>query len=507
MGLNSKDSYSSYRQIMKATSIFGGVQFINIIILIIRSKVIAILLGPLGMGILSLLNSTIGFIGSLTNFGLKTSAVKDIAASNNTKNKDEIVKTVSVIRNLVWITGFAGSFIILIFSKSLSELAFNNTDYQIAFMWLSITLLFQQLSNGQLIILQGLRKLKLLAKANTLGSFLGLIFTLPLYYIFGIKGIVPAMILTALITLILSWYFSKKIKIENINLSLKETFSNGKSMIKMGFMISLSGLLTVGIAYILRIYISQIGGIQQVGLYSAGFAIINSYVGLLFQGLATDYYPRLSSVATNNKLCNKVINQQTEIALLILGPIVVFFLIFINWIIILLYSYDFIPVNDMLYWAALGMFFKLGSWTIAFLFLAKGNGKLFFWNELFFHIYMLGLNILGYKIHGLTGLGLSFMVGYLLYLIQVYVITNIKFQFFYTINFFKIFIIQFSFAICAFFTVRFLNYSYFDSNILMYLMGIILILISILHSLREMDKRLDLKFLLRNFKTKLNDKK
>jgi len=80
----------------------------------------------------------------------------------------------------------------------------------------------------------------------------------------------------------------------------------------------------------------------------------------------------------------------------------------------------------MIYWAALGMFFKAASWAIAFVFLAKGASKLFFWNELIVNIYILILNILGYHYWGLTGLGLSFLVGYFLYLIQVYIIAQLK---------------------------------------------------------------------------------
>jgi O-antigen/teichoic acid export membrane protein len=158
-------------------------------------------------------------------------------------------------------------------------------------------------------------------------------------------------------------------------------------MLQMGFMISLSGLLAVGASYIVRIFISRTGGVEQVGLYNAGFAIINTYVGLVFTAMATDYYPRLSAVAHDNRLCKQTINQQAEIAILILAPILVVFLTFINWVVILLYSRQFIAVNGMIYWAALGMFFKAASWSIAFIFLAKGSSKLFFWNELIANIY------------------------------------------------------------------------------------------------------------------------
>jgi ABC-type branched-subunit amino acid transport system ATPase component len=55
----------SYRNVMKATSIFGGVQVFNILIAIVRSKFIALFIGPSGMGIASLLNSTLGLINGV----------------------------------------------------------------------------------------------------------------------------------------------------------------------------------------------------------------------------------------------------------------------------------------------------------------------------------------------------------------------------------------------------------------------------------------------------------
>ncbi|WP_050019956.1 oligosaccharide flippase family protein [Chryseobacterium sp. P1-3] len=83
---------SSYKQIFKATSIFGGVQVFNILISIIRSKFIAVLLGPTGMGIAGLLLSTVTLMSSLTSFGLGVSSVKDIAAAHESKKNEELLK-------------------------------------------------------------------------------------------------------------------------------------------------------------------------------------------------------------------------------------------------------------------------------------------------------------------------------------------------------------------------------------------------------------------------------
>ena len=81
------EQQKSYRQIFKATSLFGGVQVFKIIISIVRSKFVAVLLGPAGMGIAGLLTSTTGFVSALTNFGLGTSAVKNVAAASATGNE------------------------------------------------------------------------------------------------------------------------------------------------------------------------------------------------------------------------------------------------------------------------------------------------------------------------------------------------------------------------------------------------------------------------------------
>ena len=488
---------SSYRQIMKATSLFGGVQVFQIIIQIIRSKVIAILLGPAGMGIIGLLTSSIGLIGGLTNFGLGVSAVKNIAEAKGTGNKSRIATVVVVVRRLVWITGLLGAIITIIISPWLSQITFGNRDYTFAFVFVSITLLFNQLSSGQLVLLQGMRKLQYLAKANLYGSFLGLLITVPLYFKFGVDGIVPGIIIVSFISLSFSWFFARKIKIEPIKVDKAQTITESKSMIKLGFMISISGLIALGASYLVRIFISHSGSLDDVGLYNAGFAVITTYVGLVFTAMATDYYPRLSAISHDNLECKKTINQQAEIALLILAPIITVFLVFIDWGIILLYSTEFISINVMMYWAAIGMFFKAASWAIAFVFLAKGASKLFFWSELIVNIYILIFNLIGYHYLGLTGLGISFLLGYLFYFIQVYLIAKKKYEFSFESEFVKIFVLQFALSLCCFLTVKFIDRPY------AYFIGAILIAISGWYSYKELDKRLGLKQVLLKIKEKL----
>ena len=145
---------TSYRKIFKATSLFGGVQVYQILIGIIRSKFVAVLLGPAGMGIQGLYQSAIQMVQSFSSLGLSSSAVRDVSEANGSGDAHRIGLTVAVVKRLVWITGLIGLAATAVLSPVLSKTTFGNYDYVIPFIFLSVTLLLDQLSAGQRVILQ-----------------------------------------------------------------------------------------------------------------------------------------------------------------------------------------------------------------------------------------------------------------------------------------------------------------------------------------------------------------
>lgn len=485
--MTSESEKQEYKNSLKATSLFGGVQVYNIIIAILKSKVVALFLGPEGMGIYGLLTSTTGLITSATNFGLATSAVKDIAGANASGNIKRVSRTITVFRRWVWATGVLGLLVCLCLSSFWSRITFGNEDYTLAFVVLSLTLLFTQLSSGQIALLQGMRRYSLMAKSSVLGSTIGFLIALPLYYFRGIDAIVPVIVLSSLASLVLSGYFSRKVETEPIRLNWRETVEGGKGMIKMGFFIALQGLLSVGASYVVRLYIRTEGGVDEVGLYTAGFAIINTYVGLVFTAMSSEYYPRLAGYCDDPVKFNQAINQEVEISLLLLSPIIIVFIVFANIAITLLYSSKFLGIDGMLYWAILGIFFKAPAWSIAFSFIAKGDAKAFFWNELTAIIYSTFFNILFYKYWGLTGIGFSFLVGYLLYYIQVWIICHRKY------NYRSISAIRKIFFSGLFLGIMCLCLVVFASDIIRYSLGSLVAAGAFVFSYRELDVRVGIK--------------
>jgi len=486
------DNQQSYRKVLNATSLFGGVQVINIIISLVRSKVIALLIGPIGMGISNLLLTTMELINGLTNLGLERSAVKDISLANTNSNSKSVAKTISILKKLVWLTITIGIILMIALSPWLSEMAFGNKDYTISFIWISIALLFKQLSSSQLAILQGLRKLQYLAKANLLGNFIGLLITLPLYYFFRIDAIVPAIIIATFMSFIFTYYYSQKLDIAPVAISRKEAVSEGKGMINLGVMLSLSSMITLLVAYIIRIYIGSSNeteelGLIDVGLYSAGFVILNSYVGIIFNAMGTDYFPRLSEIANDIIKLRKTVLEQAIVAILLITPIIVVFLAFAPLIIVILYSNEFSPIVAMVTWGILGMIFKAVSWSMGYMIIAKGDSKVFIKTAIGFNAILLLINIVGYHYGGLEGIGISFFIYYIIHFITIRIITYYRYDFYFEKGFYKIF--TFTVIMCL---IAFLI-TFISIPVLKYLLMTGIIIVSCLYSYKQLDKKIGLK--------------
>jgi len=480
----------SYRQVMKATTLFGGVQVVNIIIAIIRSKFLALFIGPLGMGISGLLNTTLNLVNGFTNFGLGRSSVKDISFAYSNSDEKGIERTIGVLKRLVWFTSIFGAIVMIISSPWLSEIAFKSKEYTVSIIWISIALIFKQLSSSQLAILQGLRKLRGLAKANLIGNFLGLLVTVPLYYYFRIDAIVPAIIISSLISFIISFYFSKKVNVASVKITNKDVFKEGKSMLQLGFTLSLSSMITLLGAYLLQIYISAKGGLNEIGLYTAGYVILNSYVGLVFKAMSTDYFPRLSAIFDDLKKLRKAVFEQAYIAVLIIMPIIILFLTFMPFIIRILYTKEFTPIIAMVNWGILGMVFKAVSFSLGYVIIAKGDSKVFIKTAIIFNIILLSGNIIGYYFGGLEGLGISFFIYYIIHLISIAIIVYYLYDLYFDKEFLPVFLL--SVVLCVItFLVTYINDSMIKHSILA-----VIIVLSLYFSYYMLNKKMDIKELL-----------
>lgn len=481
---NSEDN--SYNSIAKANTLFGGVQVYQILIQILKSKFVALFIGTTGVGIMGLLTTATLLIKNITSMGLSTSAVRDVSEANGAGDDNRVALVVTVLRRLVVYTGLLGTIAVIVLSPVLSFTSFGNYDYTIPFILLSVTLLFDQLSAGRLVILQGLRKYRYLTKASAYGSTAGLVISIPIYYFWGISGIVPTLILTSISQFVLAYLFSLKVPVKKMEVSSSTVIKEGKTMLSMGFFLSLNTVLATGCAFVVKSFINNFGGTDEVGLYTAGVMIVDTYFGLVFSALASDYYPRIAEIGHDNEKCNKIANQQGEIAILFLGPLLAACLIFMPLMVRILYSGSFDAACDFITWASVGVLFRLTSWLISNQFVAKGDIKVFVQTEFTSRVYFLLFNLLLYYVDGLRGLGISCTISYLLFAIQVFIVGRKKYDFRFDSAFLKLFILQvLIIATCLVLILL-------CGTVMRYTLGTLILALSVYISYIGLDKRIGL---------------
>lgn len=484
-----KEDKQSYQNVLKATSLFGGVQVIRILITIIRSKVMAQLLGPEGVGISNLLTRPLQLITTATQLGLDKSAVKEISTQYN-KEEGNPYRMIAILKRLVWITALIGAVSMIALSPVLSWFTFDSDTYTLTFIWLGLAVVFNQLAMSNLAVLQGLRKLEFLAKANVYGSLAGLIVTIPLYYFLKLDGILPAIIATSGFIFLFAYLFARKTVQEHASVTNAIAFSEGKPMIKLGMALSFSSIIGLIVAYLILVYIRYQGGEIQAGFYAAGMVILNTYVGLIFNAMSTDYYPRLAAICDDLQQVVKAVFEQAFIAVLLITPIVIGFIAFAPLLITILYSGEFEPTVTLVRWGIVGMVFKAVSWSMGYVIIAKGDSNLFMKTSLGFNSVLLLLNVIGYYYLGLEGIGISLLVYFMIHYIVVRILVFYRYGFKMKSEFHPIFISCLLLCVLAFFA------SYIEGPLLKYSVLILLIVISSLYSFRLLDAKIGFKSLI-----------
>lgn len=407
-----RESDNGYRHILKYTSIFGSVQGLNILVGLIRNKLVAMLLGPSGMGLASLFNSVVNFISQATNFGISFSAIKHVSELFDSGDEAAIRHYVKVVRVWSLLTALVGMFVCIAFGPLLSDFSFLWGNHTLHFILLSPAIGLLAITGGETAILKGARQLRSLAVIQVYSMLTALLISLPIYYVYGQAGVVPVIVLLALVSMLLTiWYsyrlYPLRLKVE------KGILGEGISMVKLGIAFVIAGILGSGAEMLIRSYLSvRSGGLDIVGLYNAGFMLTVTYASMVFTAMETDYFPRLSSVGKAPSAMSQMVNRQIEVSLLIVSPMLSFFIILLPEFIPLLFTSEFLPVVGMAQISVFAIYIKAISLPISYITLARGDSVGYMVLEGIFDVIMVILVVLGYQYWGLFGTGVALSVSY-----------------------------------------------------------------------------------------------
>lgn len=497
----------SYRSIVSSTAIFGGAQVMNMLVNLIRGKIVSSILGPAGMGISNLYHTTADTIQQFSMMGVNVSAVRNISQDYDSQSKACLSATVSIVRKLMLFSALTGLIATIACAPWLTHFLFDDSRYLPFMMMLCIAVLFNILGCGEYTLLQGMRRYKHIALCSTVPPLCGLLVGVPIYMLLGADGIVLAMIAMAVIYYAAIRYLSSRVMRhlpQAPRIPFRQVWIQGGEIIKFGIIMTIATLLGTATTFGISAFIQRTGSEVDLGFYSSANAITMQYIGMVFSAMAASYYPQLAScIKKSMKQARQLVNQQTEIVLLVITPLSTLIVLTAPILIVVLLKSSFLPMVQLVRFMGITAFFRALCFPMDYLSLSKGDKQFFFWVEgVWTNVKTFTLLALFYYRFGLDGLGYAVLLSSVIDVCASTLLNYWRYRYRFSrqtlILLIKMFIPA---AIC--FACSFIS----DTTVCYTLMAITSVF-TIGYSYRQLDKRIDLSDLLRKkfCNTAANDK-
>lgn len=401
-----KEKRGSYEHVLKYMGLFGGIQGMGIAISLLRNKLVAVLLGPDGMGLISLFNSSIKFVSDSTSFGISVSAIKNLSEAYEKGDEEELQRLMLIVRSWGLLTALLGMFMLMAAGPLLSSQTFSWGNHTLHYIFLSPVVAMMAITGVEMAILKSTGKLRNIAVITMYTMLSSLFIAVPIYFFFGMKGIVPTIVLTTFAQMVATVSYSYR----HFPLSFSfrsSVLREGLGIVWLGIAFVVAGIFGSGADFIIRSYINNVAGLDMVGFYNSGYMMTIIYGGMIFTAMETDFFPRLSAVNKDREACNLTINRQIEVSLLIVSPMLVAIIIFLPIIIPLLFSDKFLPVVGLIQLMMLALYFRAIKLPVSYLTISKGDSFAYMLLEATYAVMIVPAVILCFNAWGLIGTGIA----------------------------------------------------------------------------------------------------
>jgi PST family polysaccharide transporter len=425
---NSDSHQAAYKGMLKATSTLAGAKVVTILISIVRTKILAILLGPSGVGLVGLVTASTDLARVAFACGLDGATARKVAEASASNDSVKLEHAYRVSARTAMMVGLLSAIALAIASPHLAGMILGDVT---KFWWFccgAVSLIFTPLLGVQLAFLQGLRQSRALAICQVIASLSGAVLNVLLVVLLGVIGCIIALLPLAIISLIVHHAFLKRHRPIVVYRQTPATLRDSRDLLRLGSGFAINGIWLAASGWLNLFFIGRYYGTpegpHQIGLYGAAFTMSNLYIGILISSMATEFYPGLVQAARDRGVMNRLLNQQTMLAITIGVPVTMGMLVLAPWILGLMYSREFVPGTELMRWMLAGMAVRFASCPLGFTLLAIGSPRMIMLSELAMGAVMILSSYVLLQVFGLVGVGIALAAVNLLYLAGVMVITS-----------------------------------------------------------------------------------
>ncbi len=410
-------SGSSYRTLLRASSITGAAQLIGIAASLVKMKAVAVLIGSAGVGLMGLYMNLVATAASIAGLGVGSVGKRQIATAQAEGGEVALGRT---RRALFWgtmVLALVGALVFALGRAPIARYILDDEARAAEVAWLSLGIALTVAASSQAALLTGMRRVGDLARIKVGSGVLGVLFGVTILWFWREQGLVAMFLMTPVATFVMGHVYVARLgPPAGPPARLPELAQEWRALVTLGVAFMFSGLLTMLGQLAARTLIQRGLGPEALGHFQASFSIGSTYLGFVLGAMGTDFYPHLSSVIRDRDTAARLVNEQTEVALLLCAPPLLGLLGLAPWVIQLLYSSDFGPSVEVLRWQLMGDILKVMSWPLSFINLAAGAGRTYFMTELTgMAVFVLGIFV-GLPLIGVTAAGIAFLALYAAYL-------------------------------------------------------------------------------------------
>ena len=416
----SRQPTGSYRRILAATSILGGATAVNVLVGMVRAKVVAMTLGPPGMGVMGAYMSVSGLVASLSSCGLNYSGVREISEATGAGDEERARRARLTFERLSWRLGIGGTLVMAALAWPASWLMFGNLEHGLALALLGLTVAMTLATNYHSALIQAAGQLTRIARLNVIGGVLVALVAAGSFLAWRREGIVPALIGGAVAQMAVAWFYARDLALPRPTNDTQTDKEIGSRLLRLGGTMVLIGQLASMVILAVRAILIRHLGEDAAGLFQSAYSLSGMYAGYILGAMGTDFLPRLSAVAGDDREINRLVNEQTTVALLLGLPGVVATIALAPVIIPVFYSRQFGDSVPLLQLMAVGVFGRLVSWPLSFAVIAKGATRQSLTGELIAHACHLIVVLAAIPFLGVQATGLASIVVYVVYSLVMY---------------------------------------------------------------------------------------
>ena len=424
-----KNGHTIYNQVLRYTGLFGGVQGFAMLMALVRNKFAAVFLGSAGLGLIDVFNRTVSLFSAFTSIITPIAATRSLSVAVESGSREILEEEIHVIRSWTTLTALTGLAISLLLSPAISLVTFGDYGYTRSFVCIAFLIPVSVISGAELSILKATGELSKLAWVSFYGAAILAAVTIPFYVTVGMAGIVPALLTSSFLSLFVLLRYTVPLFPWRVHPFSKAVLGKGKGLIKLSISYILANIVASSTEFLIRTFMMYKGDVNDVGMYSAGLLVTVAVSKFIFVAMDADFYPRLSKCCQSPLKMNLTVNRQLEVCVLLMAPVLIACVVFMPHIIRILYSEKFQIVAPMAVFATFYMFFKAINTPVAYIPLAKGDGRTYLLMESLYYIVFLLLIVTAFYYGGIVGTGIALSCANLIEMATLSVFYHRKYRF------------------------------------------------------------------------------